>query len=575
MSLEPLTLLVGENNAGKSSVLQALATFFGHNRSTEDDLYVDDTGQRAGRFVIDVRFVPGAGLNFNADVQSRLLGKVQFPKDVSHPHFFTMRAIGAMAPDGSGIALERRFMRGWASDRRAAEVLPELLERPTREHLELVNFFLLDARRDLVEELRTRTSHWGRLLADLGLEPGARAEIEDALTKVGETIVGASPVLGSVKAGLNGVKEALGGSVGEVTISPVPGRVDEIARAVDVLIARPTGPALPLRLQGQGSRSLAAVMVFESFVQKRAKTSGVVPPLVVSAFEEPEAHLHPQAHRAMLDLIDSLQGQKIVSTHSPHVARVADIYCIRSLTRGGDGTPACKSIPRMTGGSPTFSPENLAKLKRFVIRNNGEVLFARAVVVVEGDAEDLALPVFAREHWGKDHGLLGVSIAHTGGARSGQHVVPMLEFLGIPWVLFADGDNAGSDGIADVERVLGRKLNPDEHEQLPTGACFEQYLVDVGYAPVLLEMISEECGATAVADYRKRRHGEDYGKGKGKRDYQGTGWEERLVRDFCLRLKGSIGLALASAIVTKASGANLPKVPPAIASAFAKIEKRL
>ena len=575
MSLEPLTLIVGENNAGKSSVLQALSTFFGHTRATEDDLHVDDSGARSSEFVIDVRFIPGSGTGFSQDIATRLLGKIQIPKDTKEPQFFTVRATGSVAKDGSGIAIDRRFVRGWAEDRRAAEALPLLPDRPGQEYLELVSFFLLDARRDLVDELRARTSHWGRLLSDLGLGAKEKAQIETALVQIGATIVGASPVLGAVKAGLTGVKEALGGSVGDVAIAPVPGRVDELARAVDVLISRPSGPALPLRLQGHGSRSLAAVMVFEAFVQKRTSGNPMNPALVVSAFEEPEAHLHPQAHRAMLELIGSVDGQKLVSTHSPHVARVADVYSIRSLSRGPDGSPVCRAVPRTVNGVPLFTSDDMAKLKRFLFRNNGEALFARAVLVVEGDAEDLALPVFAREYWGKDHGLLGISIAHTGGFGSGKHVIPVLEHLGIPWVLFADGDNGGTLGIAGIEKSLKRKLKPEECEQLPAGACFEQYLVDAGYTDLMEQAIDGEFGAGQVAAFRKLLHDEPYKGGKGKRDYQSQGWKERLVRDFCQDHKGTIGAVLASAIVANAATAKLGVIPKSIAEAFKKIGSHL
>lgn len=574
ISLEPLTLFVGENNCGKSSVLQALAAFFGTQRATEDDLHVDAKGQRAARFVIDVRFIPGAGLKFEPDVQARLVGKVQVPADATQPHFFTMRAIGELALDGSGIALDRRFVRGWADDRATSTALVVLPERPGREHLELVNFFLLDARRDLVEELRNRSSHWGRLLADLGLDPKTRMEIEEALDKVGTAIVDSSPVLGSVKTGLSGVKEALGGSVSDVKISPVPGRIDDLARAVDVLVARPTGPALPLRLQGHGSRSLAAVMVFEAFVKKRARVGGVVPPLVVSAFEEPEAHLHPQAHRAMLGLIAGLEGQKLVSTHSPYVVRVADIHAVRSITRLPTGAPKCKSVPRYSSGKPTFTDAEMLNVKRFVQRNNGEILFARAVVVIEGDTEDFALPVFARYHWGKDHGLMAVSFAHTDGAMNGQHVVRLLELLGIPWVLLADGDSRGTDGIAAIEKALNRKLLVDEFVQLPNGAFFEKYLIDAGYRPVIEQAIANHIGATVLADAKARWHGQA-GPGGIPRDYNSPGWEDRLVCDFCTARKGKIGEVLANGILEFAANNGLPAIPPMIAQVFVKTNKWL
>jgi putative ATP-dependent endonuclease of OLD family len=564
--LEPLTLLVGENNSGKSSLLAALAVFFGTMRPTEDDLHVNSAGVRAKQFVIDVRFVPWEATQFNADVQARFVGRIQIPQDKTQPQFFTIRAIGELDVDGA-IRLERRFVRGWADTRVAASALALAPERPAREHLETVSFFMLDARRDLVEELRTRTSHWGRLLADLALAPNQRAEIEKALEDIGNTIVASSPVLDSVRVGLTGVREALGGSVANVAISPVPGRVDELGRAVDVLITRPKGASLPLRLQGHGSRSLAAVMVFEAFVRQRIAGKGPLPPLVVAAFEEPEAHLHPQAHRAMLSLIAGLDGQKLVSTHSPHVARVADIHCIRSIVRDAAGTPQCASVPRITGGADTFSGAERVNVRRFVQRNNGEILFARVVIVFEGDTEDFALPILAKHFWNKEHGLLGVSFAHTDGAGNGQHVVRILEALRVPWILLADGDKKGSDGIASIERVIKRKLRASEVVQLPEGCGFEQYLVQAGYRIPIELAIADHFGKDELQDC-KIKWDKQQGPGGVPRDYTSAGWEDRLVCDFCTWKKGTIGEALAEGLLRHATQHNLPPVPPLIEQVF-------
>jgi putative ATP-dependent endonuclease of the OLD family len=566
LELEPLTLLVGENNSGKSSLLAALGVFFGSIRPTEDDLHVDSGGVRAKRFVIDVKFVPWDGTEFNPDIQARFLGRIQFPQDKTQARFFTIRTIGEFDIDGV-ISLERRFVIGWADTRQAAMALALAPERPGREQLETISFFMLDARRDLVEELRTRTSHWGRLLADLALAPAQRADIEKSLEEIGNAIVASSPVLDSVRTGLAGVREALGSSVADVAISPVPGRIDELGRAVDVLLTRPKGASLPLRLQGHGSRSLAAVMVFESFIKQRIAGKGPLPPLVVAAFEEPEAHLHPQAHRAMLSIIAGLGGQKIVSTHSPHVARVADIHCIRSIVRDAAGAPQCAMVPRTIGGVATFSDAELVHVRRFVQRNNGEVLFARVVIVFEGETEDFALPIFAKHFWKKEHGLLGVSFAHTDGAGNGKHVVRILEALRVPWILLADGDQKGSEGVASIEGAINRKILATEMVQLPKDCGFESYLVQAGYRVPMESAIADHFGKNELTACRVKWAKQRGPKGV-KRDYSSVGWEDRLVSDFCTSKKGTIGEALAEGLLKHAAQSNLAPIPPLVEQVF-------
>jgi putative ATP-dependent endonuclease of the OLD family len=570
--LDRLTVLIGENNAGKTSLLQALAVMFGESRPSADDFYVGQDGMRAVRLVIDVRLKPAEGTEFDDGMRARFKGAIQFPDGSSDSEYIVVRGTGRVDPVDGGLSLERRFLKGWACSRVEAEKLQVLPDRVGPHHLELVAFFLLDAKRDLVDELRARNSHWGRLLSELEIPVDAKAAIEKQLDELSRDIIKSSPILGDIKKELQTVRDALSSSVSEVAISPLPGRVEEMARGVDVLLRPPCGTLLPMRLHGQGARSLAAVMVFKSFIQRRVGASQTFRPLVVAAFEEPESHLHPQAHRAMFHLIAGLDAQTIVSTHSPYVVRVVeDIHAIRLLRRTGDGGVRCTLVPRKVAGKPVFSDEELVQIRKFVLRNNGEVLFARVVVVSEGDTEDLALPVFSRHHWQKDHGALGVSFARTDGAQSGKHVVLFLDRLEIPWVLFADGDTAGKYAVAAIEKALSRSLSADELVQLPTDASFETYLLNEGYREALECAIADAHGSSALSDYRDMNDGQKLSKSE-LRDYQTAGWERRLVLDYCRSRKGTFGQDLASGILSHAQSFGLPTIPPAIAVLLSRVD---
>ena len=426
-TLDPLTVVIGENNAGKTSFLQGLAVLFGPNRPSHDDFYVGQDGMRSEHFMIDVRLRPSEGADFDDGMRARFKGAIQFADASCDSEYVVLRGTGRVDAVGGGVSLERRFLKGWASSRPEAAKLEVLPDHVGTQHLELVAFFLLDAKRDLVEELRVRNSHWGRLLSELEIASSARAEIERQLDELSREIIASSPILADITKELQTVRDALTSSISEVAISPLPGRVEEVARGVDVLLKPPSGTPLPMRLHGQGARSLAAVMVFKSFIQRRVGASQTFRPLVVAAFEEPEAHLHPQAHRAMFHLIAALDAQTIISTHSPYVVRVVDdIHSIRLLRRTPSGTIGCNRVPKKANGAATFTPADLVRVRKFVLRNNGEALFARLVVIFEGDTEDLAFPVFARHHWQKDHAALGVSFARTDGAGSGKHVAVLL-----------------------------------------------------------------------------------------------------------------------------------------------------
>lgn len=568
IGLGDTTVLVGENNVGKTAILRALDLALGPTRAEDDDLRVDSVGSRVSELVIDVRIESATGDMFSDEIAGRLGDAVQ----LATPQFVTLRTRGTATADGSGPVLERRWLAGWSCDRTQALGLTEL-ERPRSDQLTLVTFFLLDARRDLVEEVRQRRSYWGRLLSDVGIAPADRAALEATIAAVGRDVVDRSTVLAGLRDELGAVKQALGDAVAEVSIEALPARIDEVARAVDVLLKAPGSAALPLRLQGLGSRSLAVVMVFNAYARLRLGAGYDIPPLSVSAFEEPEAHLHPHPQRAMFELISELPGQKIISTHSPFVTQVADLHDLRVLTRSG-ASIAVRSVPRTNpDGSPTFDADALAKVRRFVQRNNGEVLFARCVALHEGESEQGALPTFATHLWGVDPSSRGVSLVSVEGANNFQHYVRVLEFLRLPWVMLVDGDTAGAQGITSAEQVLGRAMTADELFVLPTDTDFETHLVAAGHAPEMLAAAAAEHGQPEVDHYRTVNHGQVY-KGGAVRNYQSAGWEQRLAVDFCKShmKSASGGRAIATELLRKLDGAGNPAIPPQIRALLDRID---
>lgn len=568
IDLSDTTVLVGENNVGKTTVLRALDLAIGPARGDDDDFRVDDSGARVAEFVTDVRVVPAGGAQFTDEAAGRLGDAVQ----LASPQFATLRTRGAASADGSGPMLERRWVGGWSCDRAEALALPEL-ERPRTDQLNLLAFFLLDARRDLVEELRQRRSYWGRLLSDVGIPAGDRAALEASIAILGKEVVDKSVVLAGIRDELGAVKKALGSAVSEVAIEALPARIDEVARAVDIMLKAPGSASLPLRLQGLGARSLAVVMVFQAYARLRLGAGFDIAPLSIAAFEEPEAHLHPHPQRAMFQLIADLPGQKIISTHSPFVTQVADLHDLRVLTRVG-ATVTVRSVPlTQPDGSPTFEPDALAKLQRFVQRNNGETLFARCVALHEGETEHGAIPTFAEHLWGVEPSGRGVSLVSVEGAPNFQHYVRVLEYLRVPWVILVDGDTAGQAGIQNAATALGRPLTADELFVLPPGTDFETHLVAAGHEAEMLAAAATEHGQADVDHYRNVNHGQAL-KGGGQRDYQSAGWEGRLAVDFCKSHMKSVGggRAIALQLLTKVDASGHATIPAEIRSLLDRID---
>ena len=399
IELEPgTTYLVGENNAGKTSILLALSSAIGSRRPLDYDVRrsVDDIP--ADQASVDVLVVPDDGQRFSTELRQRLLHVQRDPS--TQTDTVGIRVVFQPSREGSLLATRRYFLQpdsGQWIPVRAPSLPPSLMDR--------LEAHFLDASRDLVEELGNRTSIWGRVLADLQIEQHpehgeGRKALEDALADLAHRVRESSPVLRTLQRDLGGIADAQA-SVGSVEVQPLPPRLEELARTAEVVLRQPEQPKLPLRQHGLGSRSLATMLVFQTLARFRLGADSGFQPHLLTLLEEPEAHLHPHAVLGLKTLLDRLPGQRIVSTHSSQLVADVDPRCVRLLRRSGESIRVL--------GLPPETAKRIAQFRRFVERPFGEIIFARAIVLCDGNTERCVLPVLLYGHFGRNPAGLGVS----------------------------------------------------------------------------------------------------------------------------------------------------------------------
>jgi len=131
--------------------------------------------------------------------------------------------------------------------------------------------------------------------------------------------------------------------------------------------------------------------------------------------EEPEAHLHPQRQLRLMQFLqdkadesraDNQKIQIIVTTHSPNLASAIDLDNLVLLQRG-------KAFP-LAFGHTELDKSDYGFLKRFLDVTKANMFFARGLLIVEGDAENILIPTLAHL-LGRDFTENGVSIVNVGG----------------------------------------------------------------------------------------------------------------------------------------------------------------
>jgi putative ATP-dependent endonuclease of OLD family len=137
--------------------------------------------------------------------------------------------------------------------------------------------------------------------------------------------------------------------------------------------------------------------------------------------EEPEAHLHPQRQHLLVDFLkekaaidrDAEHGlQVVMTTHSPLLASSLKLENL-VLVRGGKAFP-------MGPEHTLLGRSDYAFLERFLDATKANLFFARGVIIVEGDAENILLPTLARLI-GRDLARHGVSVVNVGGTGLGRY----------------------------------------------------------------------------------------------------------------------------------------------------------
>jgi putative ATP-dependent endonuclease of OLD family len=457
IEFEPgVTVLAGHNNAGKSRILSALHLALGGRGADVDDFTVGLTQDPE----IDLVLAPRPPEQGNAedafdDVVGRRLGTgVQTIQEDPLRERFAWRTHIRRSAEGGSPRTETRELtfdvsaREWAERRDAPGLRSE--------QRKVFAVDLVDTRRDLMEELARRGSPIRKILSDLEVEAENRQALEGQLAGLGRSIVSGSATLTSVRVALEELHQLIG-SMGVPHLNPLPLTLEELARSVSVDLNTGTG-ALPIRMHGSGSRSLASLQVQGVLYDRRLGRDGSsLLPHPVTLVEEPEAHLHPQATFELSHLLNALRGQKVVSTHSAQLVSTVEPRAIR-LLRGRPPTISVIDLgPASSAADAThraFRPDlhtaEMEKLRRQVERPFGELIFAKAVVIGDGATERAFLPVVIRHALG--HSAHGVCAIDPGSMNSplAKAAVKFAHITKTPWVLFADGDDAGTSAAEEL-----------------------------------------------------------------------------------------------------------------------------
>lgn len=119
--------------------------------------------------------------------------------------------------------------------------------------------------------------------------------------------------------------------------------------------------------------------------------------------EEPEAHIHTHIQKTLFDRIAYSDAQIIYTTHSTHISEVSNIININILGRHG---AFCEAYQPASG----LEPIQINSIQRYLDAVRSNLLFAKSVILVEGDVEEILIPILIKRVLGVSVDELGISV---------------------------------------------------------------------------------------------------------------------------------------------------------------------
>lgn len=491
--LKRFTLILGENNVGKTNLLNALCLLFGgdlsvaQSRILELDDFNYESVTRLRKQVADPAVQPDAitfpeividawlaGMNEDQEAvvgdwftdstfsEARITYRYSL-RSSFHPvgwitsqrELLGLNSANSPQPEESNVGqgdppqeLWRRVEFPIAEYRYSLYGGGRLANECDAHVLRMLKVELLDALRDARRELIAsgKTRLLFRILRQN--HDSKYADLKAGLLAL-EECVKQNAALKSVRTKVGKLLErvSLATSVGDNSIDFVfssPDTAELIKKIGMVYGANPVN----VERNGLGRNNLLYISLVLSQLAKpsdaAAMSSDVTALFRVVGIEEPEAHLHPHLQDHLSRNIEAIRDdhedgmQLLITSHSTHIA--AKLNLANSVILFNDPTGTLRSHYILEGLDETMERDSIRFLSLYLDATKSRMFFARRLLLVEGIAEQTLLPRLFQRHHGATLERHGATVVNVNGVAFSHFLKVVKNGYFLKCVVLTDSD---------------------------------------------------------------------------------------------------------------------------------------
>lgn len=270
-----------------------------------------------------------------------------------------------------------------------------------------VSFTFIQALRDVVSDFHNNRTN--PLLTLLKHKSGEINEIDyQPISDMVDALNNSIEQLDDVQNIRKDIKKTIQDAVGR-TYSPssmsikssVPSDADKLLQSLKLFIGEPDedyeGGVHELSLGGANLIFLTLKLLEFKYRKSRETFANFL------IIEEPEAHIHNHIQKTLFDKLDYGDTQIIYSTHSTQISEVSNVENINILAKKANYAEVYQP-------SVGLMAESISEIQRYLDAVRTNLLFAKGVLLVEGDAEEILIPIMVKQVYGVSLDELGISL---------------------------------------------------------------------------------------------------------------------------------------------------------------------